>query len=63
MSSLQYRIEEAHLNESILKTQRIIAEFLHSMQNSPRQDDSTILDRVKKEIVKQIYTVFKNPDL
>ena len=33
------------------------------MQNSPRQDDSTILDRVKKEIVKQIYTVFKNPDL
>ena len=27
-ASLRYRVEEAHLNESLLKTQRIIAQFL-----------------------------------
>jgi hypothetical protein len=63
MNSLQYRVEEAHLNESLLKTQRIIAEFLQEMRSGTRQDDSIVLERVKKEIVKNIYTVFKNPDL
>lgn len=39
MNSLKYREEEAHLNESLLKTQRIIAQFLHELKTSPRQDD------------------------
>ena len=63
MNSLQYRVEEAHLNESLLKTQRIIADFLQEMRSGARHDDSIVLERVKKEIVKHIYTVFKNPDL
>jgi hypothetical protein len=28
VGSLRFRVEEAHLNESLLKTQRLLAEFL-----------------------------------
>lgn len=31
--------------------------------NGPREDDTIVLERVKKEIIKQIHIVFKNPDL
>jgi hypothetical protein len=37
LNSLRYRIEEAHLNESLLKTQRILAQFLQEIRNNPRR--------------------------
>jgi hypothetical protein len=46
-----------------MKTRRIIAEFIEEVRSNPRRDDTVVLEKVKKEIVKAICLVFKNPDL
>lgn len=43
LNSLRFRIEEAHLNESLLKAQRIIAQFLQEIRNNPRREDKVVL--------------------
>ena len=63
-NSLNYRIEEAHLNESLRKTQRILARFIEDIHRSyPKEGDQVILDRLNKDIIKMIQNVFRNPDL
>jgi hypothetical protein len=47
----------------LIKTQRIIAQFLQELRSNSRQDDTVVLEKVKNEIIKNIHMVFKNPDL
>lgn len=63
LNSLRFRVEEAHLNESLLKTQRILAEFLQEIRSNVRREDKVVLEKLNKEVIKQIQLVFKNPDV
>ena len=54
VNSLRYRVEEAHLNESLLKTQSIIAQFLQEIRNNPRREDKVVLEKLNKEIIKRV---------
>ncbi len=40
-----------------------MAEFLQEIRNNPRREDTAVLEKLKKEVIKQIQLVFKNPDL
>jgi len=36
---------------------------MEEVRSNPRREDKIVLEKLEKEIVKQIQQVFKNPDL
>ena len=63
LHSLPYNIEEANLSQSLLKTQRLMGEFLQERKKENRTEDKKILEDVKNKLCKSIMLVFKNPNL
>jgi hypothetical protein len=48
INSLRYNVEESNLNESLLKTQNLLSQFLERRKKENRTEDKKILEEVRK---------------